>query len=446
MKTLYLECGMGAAGDMLTAALYELLDDRQGFLDTMNALGLPGIRVEAQDCVKCGIHGTRLHVLIDGQEEEAAPRFSPLHPHEEAPEHHHGHNAAGHHHDPHDHHHGHDAAGHHHAPHEHPHEHHHEHFTYASVCGLIDSLPLPEDVRQHAREAYRLIGEAESHAHGAPIDQIHFHEVGSLDAVADVVGFFLALHLLAPEQVIASPVRVGWGNVRCAHGILPVPAPATAHILQGIPCYAGDIEGEMCTPTGAALLKSSVSVFQTMPVLRIGKVGYGMGGRDFPAANCVRAFWGESSSEESKTDEVAELSCNLDDMSPEAIGYAVRLLQKEGALDVYTTPIQMKKNRPAVLLTVLCTPEKKNAFSRLILQHTTTRGVRYKFCQRYKLSCRFENVHTVYGDIRVKISEGWDVFRCKPEFDDVAAAAQHASVPFDTVFQAALDTFRREKL
>lgn len=434
MKTLYLECNMGAAGDMLTAALYELLEDRQAFLDTMNALGLPGIRVEAQACAKCGIHGTRLRVLIDGQEEAAAQHpHDHVHPHDD-------HHIHGHHH--HDHtlaheHHNHDAP-------EHHHEHHHEHYTYASICKLIDSLPLPENVRRNAREAYRLIGEAESHAHGAPIEQIHFHEVGSLDAVADVVGFFLALHLLDPEQVIASPVRVGWGSVRCAHGVLPVPAPATAHILQGIPCYAGEIEGEMCTPTGAALLKSSALFFQTMPTLRIQKIGYGMGGRDFPSANCVRAFWGESSDGEGETDEIAELSCNLDDMTAEAVGYAVSLLQREGALDVFTAPIQMKKNRPGVLLTVLCTPEKKEAFSRLILQHTTTRGVRCTFCRREKLSCRFQSVHTSYGEIRVKVSEGWGISRCKPEFDDVAAAAESAHVPFDIVFQAALRAFRGE--
>ena len=273
MKTLYLECAMGAAGDMLTAALLELTGDRQAFIEKMNALGLPGVTVTAEESVRCGITGTHVSVTVNGAEEESAD--ADCHPHE----HEHGHES------PHDH------------EHEHEHHHGHHHSSVPEIEALISGLPVSDRVKSDAKAVYALIADAESRVHGWPVSEIHFHEVGTLDAVADVVGVCLLMEALAPEQVIVSPVHTGSGHVSCAHGILPVPAPATALILQGIPTYGGRIKGELCTPTGAALLKHFASRFGDCPVMTVSAIGYGMGKKDFEQANCVRAFLGESEGE-----------------------------------------------------------------------------------------------------------------------------------------------------
>lgn len=265
MKTIYLDCSMGAAGDMLSAALLELLpeEDRAPFVEELNALGLPGVEFSAEPSVKCGITGTHMRVTVNG--------------HEEGAEHHH--------------HHGHEH-GHNHA-HEHTHEHHHSgmHDIEHIVNGHLN---IPETVKADVLSVYGLIAQAESHAHGLPVSEIHFHEVGTMDAIADVTAVCLLMDRLAPDRVIASPIHVGSGQVRCAHGILPVPAPATAHILTGVPIYGGSIRGELCTPTGAALIKHFAGSFGDMPLMTLRRVGYGMGTKDFEAANCVRAMLGES--------------------------------------------------------------------------------------------------------------------------------------------------------
>ena len=328
MKTLYFACNMGAAGDMLTAALLELHPDPQGFVDRMNALGLPGVEFRAEPAVKCGITGTHVSVTVHGEEEES--QDASLHGH-----HHHGHDHAHLHTHEHEHSHG----------HEHTHEHgHHHHAGMGDIRHILSHLDIPQPVREDAEAVYNLIAQAESHAHGQPVEEIHFHEVGTLDAVADVVAVCWLIRDLGPQWIGASPIHVGSGQVRCAHGILPVPAPATAYILQGVPTYGGAVEGELCTPTGAALLKHFVQEFGPAPVMRVEKTGYGMGKKDFEAANCVRAMLGESGSGGAGT--IAELCCNLDDMTGEALGFAQERLLEAGALDVFTTPIAMKKNRP----------------------------------------------------------------------------------------------------
>ena len=296
-------------------------------------------------------------------------------------------------------------------------------------------------MRGHAAEVYRLIGEAESHAHGAPVSQIHFHEVGTMDALADVIGCCWLMHLLGPDEVAASPVHVGSGTVRCAHGILPVPAPATAHILMGVPCYGGEIKSELCTPTGAALLRHFVSRFGPMPLMRAGKTGYGMGTKDFPQVNGLRAILGESGGE--GADRVIELSCNLDDMTPEALGFACETLMENGALDVFTTPIGMKKSRSAVMLTLLCRPEREEELSRLCFLHTSTRGIRRRECTRRTLSSRFLQAETAFGTIPVKISEGYGVCRMKPEYEPAARAAREHGVSIGEVTRAALAALGR---
>lgn len=269
MKTLYLECQMGAAGDMLAAALLELHPDADGFVKRFNELGIPGVQMNRESAVKCGITGTHVSMKIYGEEEVSAD----VHEHDH--EHHH------HHHDgDHDHH-------------DHDHSHTHHHAGMHDIEHIISHLELPEPVKENILAVYGLIAEAESHAHGKPVSEIHFHEVGTMDAIADVTAVCMLLHELAPELVIASPIHVGSGQVRCAHGILPVPAPATAYILREVPIYGGSVRGELCTPTGAALLKHFVSHFGATPVMKVEKIGYGMGTKDFEAANCVRAMWSE---------------------------------------------------------------------------------------------------------------------------------------------------------
>ena len=382
MRVLYLDCSMGAAGDMLMAALYELLDDKPAFLDAMRALGLPGIEITAEPAVKCGITGTHMKVLVHGEEELDA-----LHEQE------HGHG----------------------------HEHTHHHTGLHDIEHLLSHLDLPQAVQTDALAVYRLIAGAESKIHGTTVDQIHFHEVGTLDALADVVGVCLLMHLLSAEKVFCSNVHVGCGQVRCAHGILPVPAPATALLLEGVPIYGGAVSGELCTPTGAALLRRFVTKFGPMPQLCIGKIGYGMGTKDFEAVNCVRAMLGRS---DAQPEQIVELCCNLDDMTPEDVGFAMERLFDAGALDVWTAPIGMKKNRPAVLLTCMCREETREAILETLFRHTTTLGVRASRCDRYTLSRTARTVDTAHGPVRVKSAEGFGVKREKAEFDDLARIAR----------------------
>ena len=426
MKTLYLECNMGAAGDMLTAALLELHPDPQGFVERMNRLGLPGVVFAAQPAVKCGITGTQVSVTVGGEEEESHDVPLHTHVHETAQDEAHPGHA-------HDHVHGHDHEHTHDHEHIHGHEHghgHHHHAGMGDIRHILSHLDIPQPVRQDAEAVYQLIAQAESHAHGRPVEEIHFHEVGTLDAVTDVVAVCWLLHDLAPEQIVASPVHVGCGQVRCAHGILPVPAPATAYILQGVPTYGGSVQGELCTPTGAALLKHFVQRFGSSPVMRVEKTGYGMGKKDFEAANCVRAMLGQTQEESTA---IAQLACNLDDMTPEALGFAQERLWEAGALDVTTAPIGMKKNRPGVQLTCLCRLEDREKLVSVLFAHTTTLGVRESLCTRYTLARSQRTVETEHGPVRVKEARGWGVTREKPEYEDVANIAREQGLTLDQV-------------
>lgn len=411
MKTLYLECNMGAAGDMLTAALLELLDDarRAEFLSTMNGLGLPGVEVRAEKAAQCGIWGTHMQVTVHGEEEEsldmncgqghADGEHEHCHEHTHAQEHIHDHPHGG--------------EGH----------HHHHHTGMAEIETQIGALALPEAVHQNALAVFRLLAQAESHAHDRPVEQIHFHEVGTMDAVADVVGACLLIHMLAPDEILASPVHVGCGQVRCAHGILPVPAPATAYLLQGVPAYGGSVQGELCTPTGAALLRHFVKRFGPMPVMAAQAIGYGMGKKEFAQANCVRAFWGETAD---RQDEAAQLSCNLDDMTGEDIAFAAEQLLAAGALDVWTQAIGMKKGRPGVMLCCLCRPEDAARLGGVMLRHTTTLGVRKTLCTRQVLERESRVLQAGEDTVRVKTAAGAGARKAKLEYEDLAAIARRS--------------------
>ena len=374
MKTLYIDCGMGAAGDMLTAALLELHPDREGFLQKLNGLGIPGVTFIAERSTKCGINGTHIRVAVHGEEET-----------------------------------------------EHMHDHHHHHGSMEDIRSIVSRLRIPTTVKLDILAVYEEIAQAESHVHGVPVEQIHFHEVGTMDAIADITAVCLLIHELKLDQIIASPVHVGSGQVRCAHGILPVPAPATAHILRNVPIYGGSIKGELCTPTGAALLKHFVTEFGDMPAMKVKTIGYGMGKKDFERANCVRVLLGDT---QEKPEGIWELNCNVDDMTGEQIGFALELLMAQGALDVFTIPIGMKKSRPGILLTVLCKEADKEKMVSLMFKHTTTLGIRENFCNRYTLERKVETVDTPYGVIRKKVSAGYGIQRSKYEYEDVARAAK----------------------
>lgn len=384
MKTLYIECKMGAAGDMLMAALYELIDEKAEFLEIMNSMFGDKISINPKLLQSCSIAGTHMQVSVLGSEE---------------------------------------------TPYDHPrHEHysHHEHHSYQQLLEAIGTLSIPKEVKADATEVYRLIGEAEAKVHHTSLDQIHFHEVGTWDAVADVVGCSLLMHYLKPEQIIASPIHVGNGMVRCAHGILPVPAPATAELLRDIPYYTGDIQTELCTPTGAALLRHFASDYTSMPIMTVRSVGIGLGTKELPAANMVRCFLGHT--EDPNSDIILDCSCNLDDITGEKLGYAMEVLLDSGALDVFYTPIQMKKNRPGILLHCFCRPEEKEKFSKLLFFHTTTRGIRYQEFSRAKLNSFFSTLESPYGTVRIKSSKGYGVERSKYEYEDLKAISRKQNI------------------
>lgn len=391
MKTLYFECNMGAAGDMLMAALLELHPDPEGFLARLNTVGIPKVEVSSEPSIKCGIKGTHIKVTINGREEGD-----------------HDHN--------HDHHHHHDD--------------HHHHNDYHGIEHTVGHLIISAAIKENVMAIYKLIAEAESHAHGVPVNQIHFHEVGEMDAVADIVGVCMLMDELAPDIVLSSPVNVGSGHVKCSHGILPVPAPATAHIMREVPIYSDDIKGELCTPTGAAILKHFAQEFCPMPTISADGIGYGMGTKDFPKANCVRAFMGKDTGDAEK---VTELVCNLDDMTPEAMAFAQDLLMEEGALDVYTANIGMKKGRAGLSLTCMCRVCDRDKMIGLIFKHTTTLGMREYTSRRYFLQKEHHMAETPYGVVRMKTSKGFGVSKSKLEFDDVAGIAREHGVSISEV-------------
>ena len=445
MKTLYIECAMGAAGDMLMASLYELLPDKEAFLNTMNGLGLPGVALEARAAKTCGIAGTHMAVTVHG-EEEVEPT-APDHTHGEAQEeahlhsheHVHVHDHEHHHVHEHPHDHDHEEHGHDHPhgeEHTHDHAHAHHHSTPGHIAEIIDALPLPQEVRTAARAVYDDIAKAEAKAHGCPVGDVHYHEVGALDAVADVTGVCYALYLLHPDRIVVSPIHVGSGTVRCAHGIMPVPAPATANLLEGVPTYGGSIMGELCTPTGAALLAHFAASFGPMPVMTVEQIGVGIGTKDFGQANCVRCFWG--STREEANGQITELVCNIDDMSPEALAFACGRLLELGALDVYTVPGTMKKGRPGHLLTVLCDADKISDLAREVLRYTTSNGLRVRRCEKYFLEPSAGTVETQWGPVRVKYAQGFGIRHAKPEYDDAAALAKKNGISYQQVLEEVL--------
>lgn len=380
MRTLYIECNAGASGDMITGSLADLLDNPEEVAGMIESAGIPGIRVEVRKEEKSAISGTRVHIIIDGHEEGD--------------------------------------------------EHHHIHRNLSDIATIISGLKVSNAVKRDAAEIYHIIAQAESEVHGKPVDQVHFHEVGALDAVADIVGVCMMIEKLAPDAIIASPIRTGFGQVKCAHGILPVPAPATAYILKGMPCYAGDAEGEFCTPTGAAIVRYFAESYGSIPHMTFDEVGYGLGKKDYSVVNVVRTFIGESDGPE---EDIDQIDCNIDDMVPEDLGGIVDRLLAEGAVDAYLKTCTMKKSRPGFELTCLSRKKDTERLSRFILSETTTIGVRVHTCRRYVLSREMDTASTPYGDVRVKVCRGYGIVKWKPESDDVRRLAYENHVTIQEV-------------
>lgn len=390
MRILYLDCGMGAAGDMLAGALVSLLskEEQESFIKMINNIGVDGVKVSLSDDAKCGIVGKHFKVEIDGVEEHSHD----VHEHE----HHHEH---------------------------HEHHHHGKGPFPKELEAVAEKLNCPNDIQK----VYELLAEAEAKVHGKDVSEIHFHEVGMKDALIDIASVVYLMNKLKVDKVVVSPVNVGFGKVKCAHGILPVPAPATAELVKGIPTYAGRFEGELLTPTGAALLKYYADEFSYQPLMNVIKCGYGTGNKNFESANVVKAVLGEVT-DELISENIIELNCNVDDMSAEDMAYATKALIENGAKDAFVTPVIMKKGRSGMLLTVLCSAIDKERFVSLIFKHTSTIGIRVKETERIILNRHEETVHTKLGDVRVKYSEGYGVKREKPEFEDLRKLAEENNI------------------
>jgi uncharacterized protein (TIGR00299 family) protein len=392
MKLLYFDCSMGAAGDMLTASLLSLYPHPEEIVNQLNRFGIPGVVYHLEKGESCGISGLSMHVMVNGREEKT---FDELDQEKLTSENH---------------------------IHEHSHEHgHHEHHTLMDVQNILSGLAIPEEVKKNALAVYDLLAEAESRAHQKPVHEIHFHEVGHLDAIADITAVCWLIHDLAPEKIMASPVHIGSGFVHCAHGILPVPTPATGYLLEGVPIYGGTLQGELCTPTGAALLKHFVNQFGPLPVMTTHAIGYGLGHKVYPVANVLRSMLGETGE---KIRTLWELTCQIDDMTGEEASFAMEQFRRFGALDAYAIPIYMKKSRPALQLTVLCDSKTKPSLIKAFFTYTSTLGVREYPFHRYELNRVIKTVTIEEQKIRIKKAEGFGTSREKAEYEDLAKLAE----------------------
>lgn len=466
-KILYLECNSGISGDMTVGALLDLGADRGALERALGSLGVGGYHLHFGRTKKCGLDAFDFDVHLeewDGEHHhhhhEHEEGVHGHHHHEHGEEghfqehveagHHHEHGTEGHFHEHGEvgHHHGHgEEHGHSHAMAEHIHgsgaEHHHHphvHRNYADICAIIDRLDSNDRVKELAKRMFRIVAEAESKAHGLPIDQVHFHEVGAIDSIVDIIGVAVCLDSLGIENVVVSPLAEGSGYVRCQHGVIPVPVPATANIAQthGLTLRLTDNDGEMVTPTGAAIA-AAVKTMDRLPAsCRIVKTGMGAGKKDFKQANVLRAMILET--EESAGDQMWVMESNIDDCTGEMLGFAMEMILAAGAADVWATPIFMKKNRPAYMLSVLCREDKVEELETLVLTQTTTIGVRRYPVSRTIMDRRNETVSTRFGDAQVKVCgyKGKQYFY--PEYESVKTICREHGVDFRTAY----DEIRRK--
>ncbi len=383
MKIAYFDCIAGASGDMLLGSLIDAGLPVDQLRNGLAMLRLPGFAVHIQKLEKNGFSATKLDVQVD---DDATAR------------------------------------------------------TVPEIIALIESSDLSARIKTQAKAMIRNLGKVEARIHNSPLDQVHLHELGGVDTVVDITGFLLALELLGIERVYASPLPIGRGFVRGAHGRIPLPAPATVELLRGVPVVGIDIDQELVTPTGALLLTTLAQNFGPLPPMRWSSVGYGAGGRDLPIPNLVRVFIGESSAGQGEIMEtLVELQTNLDDLQPEIFEHVMTLLFDAGALDVGFSALQMKKNRPGIMITVLSRPEQAESLRKILYNETTTLGVRQQIIQRYSLPREIHTVDTAYGPVRVKsalLPDGR--YKFSPEYQDCRKLAENSGAPLRAVYQAAL--------
>jgi uncharacterized protein (TIGR00299 family) protein len=401
--TLYLDCFSGASGDMLIGALIDCGLDFDLLRDELKKLGVGGYELNLTRVDRSGISASKFDVL--------------LHQHDHDHEHHHHHH----------------------------HHHEHGHRSLSEIKRIIASSKLTDGIKERANTIFQRIGEAESKIHNIPIESVHFHEVGAIDSIVDIVGACIGLDALKIDRIISSPLHVGAGTFKCAHGTYPVPGPATAELLRGAPIYSKEIEGELVTPTGAAIISTLASSYGPMPMMRIGRIGYGAGTRTYPNfPNVLRAVIGEIESDVDQTPStITVIEANIDDLNAQVFGHLMDKALAEGALDIFYTPVQMKKNRPGVLLTLLCRPEDRVKMCEIIFRETTTLGVRFRNEQREILRREHVTVETIYGPIKIKVARGRDerVVNYAPEFEDCRAAAELHGVAAREVQTAALNAY-----
>ena len=475
MKALYVEPFAGISGNMLLGALLDAGVPFAFLQEEFAKLHLGNYELVHKSVNKCGIQAQYFNVVLPEEQEhehahdgDQVNEHHHVHDHDDNHEHEHHHDhehdhawmhahgiAHSHDHEPvleekpcgcdhhHNHEHNHDQEHHHE---HHTHHHHHEHRNLHDIEEILDHSDLPKEVIAKAKEVFLVIAKAEAKVHGSTVEEIHFHEVGAIDTIIDVVGNILALQYLGIEKVFTTPVNTGFGFVECAHGQMPVPTPATAELLQGIPNYRGTVEKEMTTPTGAALLKVLASPVKEVPDGFSGEtIGYGAGTRDVEIPNVLRVtmgLWNETvgnGNSGSAVERLLFLECNLDDLNPEIMPYVLEKLLAAGALDAWLQPVIMKKGRPAQTLKVLCSPEQRQVMEQIMFTQTTTLGVRAYYVERTALERRWKTVQTPWGEVRVKegLLDG-KVVNAVPEFEDCKKIAEANGVPLKAVETAAL--------
>jgi uncharacterized protein (TIGR00299 family) protein len=441
MKTAYFDCIGGISGDMTLGALIHAGADVDQLREGLASLGLPEWELQVEPAMKCGIAGRKVEVVVGGVAAGAAPLLHTPPADQPLPSGGHSHEHAGHLHSHEPHTHAHEAHTHSHEPHSHSRQSHGVEAgasTLAQVTALIRHSALPAAVKETAERVYNRLAEAEATVHGTTPDRVHFHEVGAVDSIVDVVGAVYALHLLGVERIVCSPLPNGHGFVRCAHGMMPIPPPATAELLKGCPIRPVDIQGELVTPTGAALASALAAQFGPLPAMRVEAIGYGAGTKEFPFPNLLRVIIGRNREEPREATRVTLIEANIDDQSPQLYESVTAALFEAGALDVWLTPILMKKGRPAETLSVLCEPEARERLSAVIFSETTTLGVRYSDWDRACLEREWISVETEWGPVRVKVGrQGGELRTASPEYEDCRTRAAEAAVPVKQVQVAA---------
>jgi len=447
MRIAYLECFSGISGDMFLGALVDAGVSPGLLQSTVAALGV-GAKLEISKVVRSGISATKVDVWVGGKKDMPREEYWAKQDMERAPSpakaHHEHEHPKGH-----DHHHEHShrnenavreesrpGAT---APHEHEHAHSHRGLT--EIRQIISAATISDSAKTMAIRTFEALGAAEAKIHNVPVESIHFHEVGAVDAIVDIVCAVVGAEALGVDEIVCSPLNVGGGTVNCAHGTFPVPAPAAVELLKQAPVYSSGIEAELVTPTGAAIAKTLATRFGAFPEMTIEKSAYGAGSRDFPGhPNVLRIVIGEAPglAAKAKSETISVLEANLDDLNPQVFGYVMDRLLEEGALDVFGMPVQMKKNRPGTLLTVLCKPEDAEKLTQLVFSETTTLGVRHREESRHTLARRWESVRTEWGEVRIKIaSMNGTVTNYAPEYEDCRRIAAEHHVPLKTVMQEA---------